>query len=111
MPLLTLLALFLLPLTAPPIQAFDFDQSSLFSASLSVTLIHPAPNIDFLYNQRGESATIYQQGPGSSWYSNQDGYRRIDSQGYLFEPNPRPAQIEVPRYTPQREVEMPGPTR
>ena len=98
MRLLILLATLLLPLSA-------FAQSSLFpSISSPVTVLHPSPGISQLYDQRGNSATVYESSPGLSWYSQQDRYGRIQSQGYVFDPIGPQQLLRVPdsmRYVPQ----------
>ena len=68
--------------------------------SPSVTVIHPTPYSDVFYDQNGNSATIYQQGHGTSWYSQHDKNGNIVSQGYLFDPLPRPEPLTVPPYAP-----------
>ena len=50
-------------------------------SSPSVTLIHPAPNIDVYFAQKGNTEPIYHQGPGPSWFSLQDRSGRIVAQG------------------------------
>lgn len=72
----------------------------------SVTVIHPAPGMDYLYDQHGNSATILQQGPGLSWYSQENKYGQIQSQGYLFDPLGPREPLTVPsvdRYAPGRD--------
>lgn len=99
--LLILLAIFLLPLPT-------FAQSPLFpGVDGSVTVLRPSPGISYLYDQRGNSATVYESSPGLSWYSQQDRYGKIQSQGYVFDPlkqNP----LYVPdsmQYTPPNTQE------
>ena len=100
MRLLIVLALCLIPLSAfaqsvpPPMPSITND---------SVTVIHPTPYSDVLYDQYGNSAAIYQQGPGLSWYSQQDKNGNIVSQGYLFAPLPRPEPLTMPSNLPSRE--------
>lgn len=72
------------------------DSPASILSSHSVTLIHPTPNIDFYFDQKGNTATIYQQGPGLSWFSQQDRYGTITSQGYLSDPLPRPEPLQAP---------------
>ena len=69
----------------------------------SVTVIHPTPYSDVMYDQYGNSAAIYQQGPGLSWYSQQDKNGNIVSQGYLFTPLPRPEPLTMPSNLSPRE--------
>jgi hypothetical protein len=83
MRLLILLALCLLPLSA---QASGFDNlppsPSLFSQSSGVTVLHPAPGVDTLWDQHSNHVTILDTGtPGTKWYSQQDPTGRITSQG------------------------------
>ena len=94
MRLLTLLAVFLLPLSA---LAEDSDtHPSIFSRSHDVRVLHPTPNIVFLFDQKGHTATIYEQGPGWAWYSEQDWFGHVTSQGYFFYPLPQPGSQQVP---------------
>lgn len=101
MRLLILLATLLLPLSA-------FAQSMLLPGlDNSVTVLHPSPGISQLYDQRGNSATVYESSPGLSWYSQQDRYGKIQSQGYVFDPL-KTQPLRVPdsmRYTPQNTQE------
>jgi hypothetical protein len=91
--------MFLLPLSA-------FAQSvPLLPSGMndSVTVLHPAPGIDYLYDQAGHSATVLEEGPGLKWYSAEDPQGRITSQGFLFDPIPAPKPLTVPesmRYIP-----------
>ena len=95
------LLLAMLLLAVPAVEAADDgSQPSFFSNSDSVTVIHPAPNVDYWYDQRGNSATILQEGPGLSRYSQQDRYGNITTQGYLLNPFPRHAPLDVPRSAP-----------
>lgn len=97
MRLLIVLALCLLPLSA---LAGDYDTSpSIFSNADSVTVIHPSPGEDYLYNSRANSATILQQGSGLSWYSRTDKNNHI-TQGYLFDPIPREELFRLPTPLP-----------
>ena len=60
-------------------------------SSPSVTLIHPAPNIDVYFDQKGNTETIYHhyhEGSGLSWYSWKDRSGRIVAQGYLSDSLP-----------------------
>lgn len=78
MRLLILLATILLPLSA-------FAQSTLPpGVDGSVTVLHPAPGINALYDQRSNSATVYEVNPHMSWYSQRDQYGTIESQGYVL---------------------------
>jgi hypothetical protein len=101
MVLLLLGFLFLLPLSA-------FAQSSPpIGLQGSATVLHPAPGVDYLYAQHGNSTTIYGSDPAMRWQSSQDAHRQIISQGFLFDPNPRPAPLRVPesRYRTDREID------
>ena len=94
MPLLIiLLALWFLPLS---VHAQSVSPPMPLIPKEGVTVIHPTPYSDVLYDQYGNSATIYQQGRGLSWYSQHDKSGNIVSQGYLFNPVPRPEPLRVP---------------
>ncbi len=98
MRVLILLGTLLLPFSA-------FAQSTLpLGVDGSVTVLHPTPGIKNLYDQRGNSVTVYESSPGLSWYSQQDRYGRIQSQGYVFDPLGPQQLLRVPesmRYVPQ----------
>ncbi len=68
----------------------------------SITVIRPSPGISQLYDQRGNSATVYEVNPNISWYSQRDKYGTIQSQGYVFDPL-KTQSLRVPesmRYLP-----------
>ena len=94
-----LLALFLIP-----VSAFAEDPPWFIAPSSgSVTVVHPAPGIDYYTDLHGHSATILDEGSGLHWYSAQDPQGRITSQGFLFDPIPAPKPLTVPesmRYIP-----------
>ncbi len=73
----------------------------------SATVLHPAPGVDYYYDLNGGSSTVYQTAPNTSWYSSQDSQGRITSDGYLFDPNPRPEPLRVPQssYRPNAETD------
>jgi hypothetical protein len=102
MRLLLFLVLLLLPLSAfaqstpPPMPSSTND---------SVTVIHPAPGVEYYYDQRGNSSTVYQQAPGMQWYSTEDRHGTITSQGYLFDPMPVSMSLEVPWSSPPEHQE------
>ncbi|MEP6934523.1 MAG: hypothetical protein ABI988_11345 [Nitrospirota bacterium] len=99
-----LLLVLAMSLVALPLLAAD-NTPSIFSTP-PITMVHPMPGMDYLYNQRGESTTILQPLPGLSWYSQEDRFGRITNQGYLFDPfGPRePLQVpSVDRYAPERD--------
>jgi len=83
---------------------FSLSAQVLPLDSNGLTLIHPSPSTSYLYDQRGNSATIYEINPGVRWYSQENQQGRITSQGYVFEPIARPKPLRVPesmRITPQ----------
>ena len=93
MPLfIILLALCFLP---TPVRAESVSPPMPLITKEGVTVIHPTPYSDVLYDQYGNSATIYQQGRGLSWYSQHDKAGKIVAQGYLFNPVPRPEPLRV----------------
>lgn len=63
----------------------------------SLTVLHPAPGVSYLYDQSGNSSTVYEQSPGMAWYSTEDRHGQITAQGFVFEPLPPPKPLEVPR--------------
>jgi hypothetical protein len=94
MPLLIILmALCFLPL---PVGAQSGSPPMPFITKEGVTVIHPTPYSVVLYDQFGNSAVIYQQGRGLSWYSQLDKAGKIVAQGYLFYPVPRLEPLRVP---------------
>ncbi len=68
----------------------------------SITVLRPSPGISQLYDQRGNSATVYEVNPNMSWYSQRDKYGTIQSQGYVFDPlKEQPLRVpESMRYQP-----------
>ncbi|HKO29943.1 MAG TPA: hypothetical protein VJU54_02305, partial [Nitrospiraceae bacterium] len=75
----------------------------------SVRIFDPTPYSEVLYDQCGNSAMIYQQGHGLSWYSQHDKADHIVAQGYLFNPLPRPEPLWVPPgdlYTLDRDLDQ-----
>ena len=71
-----------------PYQALAEEPPWFVSPSSSLTIIHPTPAVDYLYDQTGHSATVVTPFPGLRWYSAQDPQGRITAQGYLFDPLP-----------------------
>jgi hypothetical protein len=59
------------------------------------------------WDQRGNSTTVYSTNPRMQWQSTQDAHGQITSQGFLFDPNPRPEPLRVPesRYRTDREID------
>lgn len=78
-----------------PLSAFAQSVPPL-SVEGSATILHPAPGVRYLYDQHGNSSTVYHQFPGQSWFSTEDPQGRITSQGYLFDPLPAPKPLTVP---------------
>lgn len=94
MPLLIILiTLCVLPLT---VGAQSISPPMPLITKEGVTVIHPTPYSEVLYDHYGNSAMIYQQGRGLSWYSQRDKTGKIVAQGYLFNPVPRPEPLRVP---------------
>jgi hypothetical protein len=92
MRLLMLFALLLLPVSA-------FAQSAALppiGLQGSATVIHPAPGVDYYYDQKGNSTTVYRTAPHVFAYSSQDSHGRITTQGFLFDPHPRPEPLQTP---------------
>lgn len=77
---LTLCALLL------PVSVGAADVDSGIIDNRSITVLRPSPGISQLYDQRGNSATVYEVNPHMSWYSQRDRYGNIQSQGYVFDP-------------------------
>ena len=77
----------------------------------SLTILRPVPNVGVVYDQFGNTASIYDQRGGMSWYSTEDRHGHITSQGYLFDPfrKREPLMPSVP-YVPydQRGVRRSG---
>ena len=59
--------------------------ATLFPSN-GLTILRPAPNVGVVYDQFGNTATIFDQRGGMSWYSTEDRHGHITSQGYLFDP-------------------------
>jgi hypothetical protein len=100
MRLLALLAMFLLPISAFAQSVPPLGESPWING---VTVVHPAPGIDYYTDLNGASATVLDEGPGLKWYSAEDPQGRITSQGFLFDPMPAPKPLTVPesmRYEP-----------
>jgi hypothetical protein len=91
--LIILLGLCFLPF---PVYAQSVSPLMPLITKEGVTVIHPTPYSDLLYDQYGNSATIYQQGRGLSWFSQHDKAGKIVAQGYLFNPVPHPEPLPVP---------------
>jgi hypothetical protein len=90
--LLILFALLLLPIAA-------FAQSApLLGLQGAATVLHPSPGTAYLYDQNGNSVTIYRT-PYSSWYSSQDSHGRIISDGYLFNAMPQGSPLGLDQFT------------
>jgi hypothetical protein len=91
MRLLALLAMVLLPLSA-------FAQSTppMPGTSDTLTVVRPAPGIDYYSSPSGQSVTVVEPMKGLRWYSAQDPHGRITAQGYLFDPLPTPQSLRVP---------------
>lgn len=53
-------------------------------------LLHPAPGISHLYDQRGNSATVYEVNPGMQWHSLELGiiksHPTLGTQGHVVPP-------------------------
>ena len=102
MRLLMLFTLLLLPVSA-------FAQSvPPVGLQGSVTVVHPAPGVDYYYDQQGNSTTVYRTAPDISAYSSQDSHGHIIAQGYVFDPLGSPQPLRVPdsmRYTPSNTQE------
>lgn len=81
MRLLAVFAVFVLP-----ISALAEELPWFANPSSSVTILHPAPSVDFLYTPSGHSASVVTPLPGLRWYSADDPQGRITAQGYLFDP-------------------------
>ena len=79
-----------------PVSAVAGEPSWLSTPSGSVTVIHPGPGYDYLYDDHRNTATIYDVMPGVRWYSAHDAHGKTTSQGYLFDPYPRSAPLSVP---------------
>lgn len=74
----------------------------------SVTVIHPAPGVDYYYDQQGNSTTVYRTAPDISAYSSHDSKGHIIAQGFVFDPNPRSEPLRVPesmQYLPSNTQE------
>ena len=97
----TLIVACIIVLYAPITFAADPGQTSPFSSSTGLTIIRPMDNMAIIYDQRGNQMTIYQQGPGLSWYSQEDRLGRITNQGYLFDPFGPRQPLQAPSVTPQ----------
>jgi hypothetical protein len=91
--LIILIALCVLPLT---VGAQSVSPPMPLITKEGVTVIRPTPYSEVLYDHYGNSAMIYQQGRGLSWYSQHDNTGKIVAQGYLFNPVPRPEPLRVP---------------
>jgi hypothetical protein len=77
-----LLALFLIP-----VSAFAEDTPWFIAPSSgSLTVVHPAPGIDYYTDLHGSSATVLDEGSGLHWYSAHDPQGQITSQGFRSDP-------------------------
>jgi hypothetical protein len=58
-------------------------------------VIHPEPGVDYYYDQKGNSTTVYRTAPHVFAYSSHDSHGRIVAQGFVFDPNltPEPQPI------------------
>lgn len=100
MRLLALLALFLHPRSAFAQSVPPLGETPGITG---VTVVHPAPGIDYYTDLHGSSATVIDEGSGLHWYSAHDPQGRITSQGFLFDSIPAPKPLTVPesmRYSP-----------
>jgi hypothetical protein len=66
--------------------------------STYTTVVHPAPGIDYYYDNRGNSTTTYETSPGIRAYTSRGPDNRITAQGNLYDLSPR--LLELPPVTP-----------
>ena len=90
MRLLLLFALLLSPVsvfaqTVPPIGLQGY-----------ANVIHPEPGVDYYYDQKGNSTTVYRTAPHVFAYSSHDSHGRIVAQGFVFDPRLTPEPQAVP---------------
>ena len=104
--MLRLLITFALSLLPLPALASVIDGPWIMEKEGTITVIYSAPNMDYLFDQYGNHATVYHQGHGLSWYSQRDKNERIISQGYLVDPLPRPEASEMRPRLPLQEYSI-----
>ena len=77
----------------------------MLNSSSNITVIHPAPGVTNLYDQRGTSATVIQSEslPGVSFYSQQDKWGHTTQQGFLYDPIRKAEPLRVPPLEPYRD--------
>lgn len=79
-----------------PVSAVADDPAWLTNPSGGVTVLHSHPGVDYLYDDKGHTATIYGTDPGMRWYSTQDSHTGKTTQGYFFNPSARSAPLRAP---------------
>jgi len=91
--------------------SFAFAQSTPpIGLQGSAIVLHPSPGVDYYYDLNGNSTTVYRTAPNTSWFSSQDRYGRITSQGNIYDAMPsRPLDsiLRVPesRYRSTSEID------
>jgi hypothetical protein len=84
-----LLAIPIVVLLTGPAYAGDPAPNWLTQPSGGVTVLHPHDRLEYWYDDKGHSATIYGNDPGMRWYSTTDAHTGKQTQGYFYDPMPR----------------------
>src|SRR5262249_9208827 len=98
---LLLFALLLFPVSA-------FAQTvPLIGLQGSASVIHPEPGVDYYYDQKGNSTTVYRTAPHVFAYSSHDSHGRIVAQGFVFDPTltPEPQPVLPSKKRTNEEVD------